>query len=95
MYVPPSRHELSAEARAAADAAVARIQKTDKREFNTSLAAIRQQVQREIEAERKAKQQEEEQAAAGTSAASSVKLEENKNLAVQGVFFRYYLNILC
>lgn len=68
--------------RAAAEAAIARTQKKDPREFNTSLAAIRLQVQRELEAERKAAQQETEQA-------KPVSIEENKNLAVKGVFFKY------
>lgn len=39
-YIPPQRKELSGEARAAAEAAMARTQKRDVKEFNTSLAAI-------------------------------------------------------
>lgn len=42
-YIPPQRKELSGEARAAAEAAMARTQKRDVKEFNTSLAAIQVQ----------------------------------------------------
>lgn len=85
-YKPPKRKELSAEARAAAEAAMARIQKKDTREFNTSLAAIKAQVKRELEAERKLK----EEAAAKLAGESkdNANQSENKNLACQGVFFR-------
>ncbi|XP_055610733.1 UBX domain-containing protein 6 [Uranotaenia lowii] len=84
VYVPPKRNELSSEARAAADAALARIQGKDKKEFNTSLAAIKAQVRRELEAEKKAKEEE----STGSSEPSASQTEENRNLAVQGVFFR-------
>lgn len=72
--------------RAAAEAAMARIQKKDTREFNTSLAAIKAQVKRELEAERKLK----EEAAAKLAGESkdNANQSENKNLACQGVFFR-------
>ncbi|XP_053685420.1 UBX domain-containing protein 6 [Sabethes cyaneus] len=90
VYIPPKRKELSAEAKAAAEAALARVQSRDKKEFNTSLAAIQAQVRRELEAERKAK----EYAAQGTSAGASgdnpaeMSDDERKDLAVQGVYFR-------
>lgn len=65
---------------------MARIQKKDTREFNTSLAAIKAQVKRELEAERKLK----EEAAAKLAGESkdNANQSENKNLACQGVFFR-------
>uniref|UniRef100_A0A1Q3FFG3 Putative ubiquitin regulatory protein n=1 Tax=Culex tarsalis TaxID=7177 RepID=A0A1Q3FFG3_CULTA len=87
VYVPPKRKELSNEAKAAANAALARIEGRDKKEFNTSLAAIQAQVRRELEAERKAKEEQETTAAAGDSA-SSLSEDERKDLAVQGVYFR-------
>ncbi|XP_058064828.1 UBX domain-containing protein 6 [Anopheles bellator] len=83
VYVPPKRSEISAEAKVAAAAALARFEGKDKKEFNTSLAAIRAQVRKELEAEKKAKeaesaeQQEERQ-----------ETESRKDLAVQGVYFR-------
>lgn len=76
---------LYPKSRAAAEAAMARTQKKDQREFNTSLAAIQAQVRRELEAERKAKAEE-----AGSAEAAKVQETnvEMKNFAVQGVFFR-------
>lgn len=90
MYIPPSRNELSAEARAAADAAMARTsQKKDTREFNNSLAAIRLQVQRELAAE---KAEREGQLALakdeGAAAAAASAQSDTSKLAVQGVYFR-------
>ncbi|KAH8371600.1 hypothetical protein KR093_008144 [Drosophila rubida] len=89
VYVPPKRHELSNEARAAANAALSRIDRKDSRDFNTSLAAIKAQAKRELEAERRQK----EELANSTSASSvpsgsNAAAAENKNLACQGVFFR-------
>lgn len=78
------------ENRTAAEAALARIQcqKKNSTTFNTSLAAIRAQVQRELEAEKKAKAAAEQQAR--TSDAPKVLTDENnKNLAAQGVYFRF------
>lgn len=78
--------------RTAAEAALARIQsqKHDTTNFNTSLAAIRAQVQRELEAERKAKSEFEKQSSQEQSHASPKVLtdEHNRNLAAQGVYFR-------
>lgn len=89
VYVPPKRKDLSAEAKAAANAALARIEGRDKKEFNTSLAAIQAQVRRELEAERKAKEQSEQGAAAAAGEGSDgLTVDERKDLAVQGVFFR-------
>lgn len=89
-YVPPKRNELSAEARAAATAAVARTQQRVSTGFNTSLSAIRAQVKRELEAEKKEKEQETQAAAASAeqTAAAEPLVAKNKNLAVEGVFFR-------
>ncbi|KAH8407719.1 hypothetical protein KR222_011288 [Zaprionus bogoriensis] len=89
VYVPPKRHELSNEARAAANAALARIDKKDSRDFNTSLAAIKAQAKRELEAERRQKDELSATSSTGTSSSSaSVSAGENKNLACQGVYFR-------
>lgn len=89
VYVAPKRNDLSAEARTAAEAALARIQSHKKNsvEFNTSMAAIRAQVQRELEAEKKAKL-EGEKLAAGTSEPKVLTDESNRHLAAQGVYFR-------
>lgn len=88
VYVPPKRKDLSNEAKAAANAALARIEGRDKKEFNTSLAAIQAQVRRELEAERKAKEQAEQGAAAAGDSSSGLSEDERKDLAVQGVYFR-------
>lgn len=84
VYVPPKRKELSAEAKAAAEAALARVQSTDKKEFNTSLAAIKAQVRRELESERMAKELAEQEGPSGNNIPDNIR----KDLAVQGVFFR-------
>lgn len=68
--------------RAAADAAMARVQKKDSRQFNTSLAAIQAQVRREMEAEKRAKQDAEH------SSEHKVVEQDRTNMAVQGVYFR-------
>lgn len=83
-YVAPKRSELSAEARAAAAAALSRIDKKDSKDFNTSLAAIKAQAKRELEAERKLREGKQ---TAPTTTESSTSVE-NRNLACQGVFFR-------
>lgn len=71
--------------RTAAAAALARIEKKrDNPLFNTSLAAIKAQVQRELEAEKKAKL-EQEKPAEGPKVLTD---EHNKNLAAIGVYFR-------
>lgn len=96
--MPPSRSALTPEARAAADAALARVQRRDDpRSFNTSIAAIRMQVKRELEAEKQAKLANEQRAGSGgstvgtssTSATATVAPPDQSKLAVQGVFFRY------
>ncbi|XP_055379915.1 UBX domain-containing protein 6 [Condylostylus longicornis] len=81
-YVPPKRKELSSEAKAAAAAALARVEKKDKKEFNTSLAAIRAQVKRELE--------EEKIRSGGQQKASDEckRGEERENWVCKGVFFR-------
>nr|XP_016942982.1 UBX domain-containing protein 6 [Drosophila suzukii] len=86
-YVPPKRNDLSNEARAAANAALARIDKKTSREFNTSLSAVKAQAKRELEAERR--QKEEAEATASTiSTTTSSSGGDNRNLACEGVFFR-------
>lgn len=84
-YVPPKRKDLSNEARAAAAAALARVEKKDSKDFNTSLAAIKAQAKKELEAERKLNEE------AKLSEAPSQTVDTrtlNTNLACQGVFFR-------
>lgn len=73
---------ISLNFRAAADAAMARNQKKDSRNFNTSLAAIQAQVRREMEAEKKAKQE------ADQPSEQKVIEQDRSNMAVQGVYFR-------
>lgn len=78
--------------RTAAEAALARIQsqKHDTTNFNTSLAAIRAQVQRELEAERKAKTEFEKQSSQDTNSSPKILTDEcNRHLAAQGVYFRF------
>lgn len=75
--------------RTAAEAALARIQsqKKDTAHFNTSLAAIRAQVQRELDAERKAKTDQEKPSQEPIQP-KVLHDEHNRNLAAQGVYFR-------
>ncbi|XP_023177816.1 UBX domain-containing protein 6 [Drosophila hydei] len=88
-YVPPRRKELSNEARAAANAALSRIDRKDSKDFNTSLAAIKAQAKRELEAERKQKLELSSSGSINSSSANaSGSPQENRNLACQGVFFR-------
>lgn len=71
---------------------MARIQsqKKDTTHFNTSLAAIRAQVQREVEAERKAKSELEKQSSLEQTNAPKVLTDDhNRALAAQGVYFRF------
>lgn len=78
--------------RTAAEAALARIQgqKKDTTHFNTSLAAIRAQVQRELEAERKAKSDLEKQSSQEQTNSPKVLTDDhNPTLAAQGVYFRF------
>lgn len=89
VYVPPARNDLTPEAKTAAEAALARIQSQKKNDvqFNTSMAAIRAQVQRELEAEKKAKI-EAEKVTATPHEPKVLTDENNRNLAAQGVYFR-------
>ncbi|XP_046809128.1 UBX domain-containing protein 6 [Lucilia cuprina] len=80
-YVPPKRKELSNEVRAAAAAALARVENKGSKEFNTSLAAIKAQAKRELEAERKLKEEV-------VTPEPNNENNPNINLACQGVFFR-------
>lgn len=66
--------------RAAAEAAMARVQKKDSRQFNTSFAAIQAQVRRELEAEKKAKLEADQ-----PSEQKPVEIDRS-NMAVQGMF---------
>ncbi|EDS29461.1 conserved hypothetical protein [Culex quinquefasciatus] len=71
------------EAKAAANAALARIEGRDKKEFNTSLAAIQAQVRRVLEVEPKVK---EEQGTATTGdSTSGLSEDKRKYLAVKGI----------
>ncbi|ALC42059.1 Gint3 [Drosophila busckii] len=88
VYVPPQRNEISNEARAAAAAALSRIEKKDSRDFNTSLAAVKAQAKRELEAERREKEQLSSAASANSQSSSSSTAGDNKLLACQGVYFR-------
>ncbi|XP_030555018.1 UBX domain-containing protein 6 [Drosophila novamexicana] len=90
MYVPPKRNELSKEARAAANAALARIERKESRDFNTSLAAIKAQAKRELEAERRQKEELSNASSSigASSTGASTSTVENRNLACEGVFFR-------
>lgn len=76
----------SSKFRTAAAAALARVQtqKKDSTNFNTSLAAIRAQVQRELEAEKKSKVEQDKP----VDSPKILTDEHNRNLAVQGVYFR-------
>lgn len=51
VYVPPKRSELNSASQRARDAALNRLEKKDSSDFNTSLAAIRAQARRELQAE--------------------------------------------
>lgn len=78
--------------RTAAEAALSRIQtqKKDDKHFNTSLAAIRAQVQRELEAERKTKSELEQQTSQEQQSQPKILNDDhNRNLAAQGVYFRF------
>lgn len=81
IYVPIP-HELSEQSTRARDAALRRIEKVDKndKEFNTSLAAIKAQAKKELEAEKLAREQ------GGSRPAPEPKV--NEDFAVQGVYFR-------
>uniref|UniRef100_A0A2M3Z660 Putative ubiquitin regulatory protein n=1 Tax=Anopheles braziliensis TaxID=58242 RepID=A0A2M3Z660_9DIPT len=87
VYVPPKRSEISAEAKVAAAAALARFEGKDKKEFNTSLAAIRAQVRKELEAEKRAKE-EDDQSQTAEERNDAEAAEMKKDYAVQGVYFR-------
>ncbi|XP_018795977.1 PREDICTED: UBX domain-containing protein 6 isoform X2 [Bactrocera latifrons] len=82
VYVPPKRQEMSSEARQAALAALARIEKRETKDFNTSLAAIKAQAKRELEAEQKLRT-EELSVSSGPSSTTT-----KRNMACEGVFFR-------
>jgi UBX domain-containing protein 6 len=83
VYIPPKRSEFSEGARAAAQAALNRVQKKDTKEFNTSLATIQAHVRRELEAERKAKEE-----LLHKTEAVPKPVEIDRDFAVQGVYFR-------
>lgn len=85
-YIPPKRKELSSEARAAADAALTRVQKRDPKVLNTSLAAIKAQAKRELEAEAAAAGLRQEVKNIAGEAGNAT--ETKSDLACQGVFFR-------
>uniref|UniRef100_T1GJ83 PUB domain-containing protein n=1 Tax=Megaselia scalaris TaxID=36166 RepID=T1GJ83_MEGSC len=74
---------MSHEAKAAAAAALARVQKKDSKEFNTSLAAIKAQAKRELEAEQKLKEDLEK-----TKLEDKPESSNKKDYSCNGVFFR-------
>lgn len=76
-YIPPKRTELSTEARNAAAAALARVDKLSSKDVNTSLAAIRAQARRELENENKVREE-----------IPSSETSVNTNFAIQSVLFR-------
>lgn len=80
-YVPPQRKELSSEARTAAAAALSRVEKKDTTKLNTSLAAIKAQAKRELEAEAN------ERKAVETNATSKPS-EPKPDSVCPGIFFR-------
>ncbi|XP_041972454.1 UBX domain-containing protein 6 [Aricia agestis] len=84
----PQRSGLSEESKLAADAALARLQqKREHPAFNTSLAAIKAQVKKELETEKAEPSSELSQV---KERIERVQIESDlpKNLAVSGVFFR-------
>lgn len=83
VYVPLKRDGMSHEAKAAAAAALARVQKKDSKEFNTSLAAIKAQAKRELEAEQKLKEDLEK-----TKLEDKPESSNKKDYSCNGVFFR-------
>lgn len=87
-YVPPKRAELCSASQRARDAALNRMVKKDPVEFNTSLAAIRAQAKRELQAEQELKQRQAqgENASKTDSPASSSASPQSANCP--GVFFR-------
>lgn len=80
----PSRAEPSDANRQAAEAALARLQSSQRKDtaFNTSLAAIQAQVRRELEAEKKNAQSSEETVRRPTE----TELEASPLLAVKGKY---------
>lgn len=87
VYVPPKRSELNSASQRARDAALNRLEKKDSSDFNTSLAAIRAQAKRELQAEQQQKQQREQARAAGQVEVDS-KQESPSSHQSQSVYFR-------
>uniref|UniRef100_A0A1B6DSL4 PUB domain-containing protein n=1 Tax=Clastoptera arizonana TaxID=38151 RepID=A0A1B6DSL4_9HEMI len=84
------RAPLSAEAKQAAAAALARLEggKTNAPAFNTSLAAIQAKVKRELEAEKKLAAAASEMKTESESESSFKEFEASPILAVKGVYFK-------
>lgn len=85
VYQPPARSGLTAESKQAANAALARMEgkRADAPGFNTSLAAIRAQAKREIEAEKRVENSETDE--------KPVTVSDGKvsaRFTVEGVLFR-------
>lgn len=83
VYVPPKRSELCSASQRARDAALNRMEKKDPSDFNTSLAAIRAQARKELQAEQvqREKQQTDETSTDATASGPSTSSQP-------GVFFR-------
>ncbi|KAF4522279.1 hypothetical protein B566_EDAN011975 [Ephemera danica] len=84
------RAPLSAEAQQAAAAALARLEQrpSDKPAFNTSLAAVRAQAKRELEAEMAAAAQDKDKPESSAPSQSSLNVvQDPAQLAVSGIFF--------
>lgn len=82
-YVPPKRAELNSASQRARDAAMNRMVKKDPVEFNTSLAAIRAQAKKELQAEQEMKSPG---VAGGSQEASNTTKQQKIN--APGVYFR-------
>ncbi|XP_073811368.1 GDI interacting protein 3 [Musca autumnalis] len=80
-YIPPKRKELSNEAKAAAEAALARIEKRgDPKTLNTSLAAIKARARQELQAEAAALRQE--------AASANIEKTAEASTNVASIFYR-------
>lgn len=90
-YVPPKRSELSSASQRARDAALNRMggssSRKDPVEFNTSLAAIRAQAKRELQAEQEERgRQQQQNEKSSEEAVSTTKTDSSSSSS--GVYFR-------
>lgn len=81
VYVPVKRSDLSEEAKAARDAAMARAMNNSKNKpLNVSLIAIKEQARKELEEQRKIEPE-------SSLKRMNITTEEKKDYAIEGVFF--------